>query len=265
MNVLITGGSGLIAGRLCEYIKKIHNVNGRLQLVRTLPNKTKVFLDYAHTPDALSIVLKSLKNHFNKNLNLVFGCGGERDTKKRPIMSKIAKNYCNFIYVTDDNPRNENPRKIRKEIIRNLKNKSYLEIPSRTKAIKAAMKNSKPNEIVLVAGKGHENYQDYGNKVFSISDKQIIKNLKIKINKKNKNYIYNSKILKKILKNKKFKKFNGLTIDSRMVKKDNLFLALKGNKNDGNKFISNAIKKGASIVITSKNNKNKKKNIQSQP
>jgi len=254
---------GLKEGQVNKGIKKIHNVNGRLQLVRTLPNKTKVFLDYAHTPDALSIVLKSLKNHFNKNLNLVFGCGGERDTKKRPIMSKIAKNYCNFIYVTDDNPRNENPIKIRKEIIRNLKNKSYLEIPSRTKAIKAAMKNSKPNEIILVAGKGHENYQDYGNKILKISDKDIIKKTKIKNKKFNKklfNLDYNSAMLKKILNTKKNYKFLGSSINSKDIKTGNLFIAIKGENKDGHEYISESLKRGASYCVTNKRKTIKKLN-----
>ena len=260
----------ILASRLCglknikinKTLQKIKSIDGRLEFIKKFQNNVKVFIDYAHTPDALSEVIRSLINSYGDNIHLVFGCGGERDFKKRALMAKIAKLYCKKIYVTDDNPRKENPEKIRKEIINNLKGSIFFNIGNRTKAIKQAVLDAEPDGIILVAGKGHENYQDYGNKVFSISDKQIIKNLKIKINKKNKrnkNYIYNSKILKKILKNKKFKKFNGLTIDSRMVKKDNLFLALKGNNNDGNKFISSAIKKGASIVITSKNNKNKKK------
>ena len=260
----------ILASRLCglknikinKTLQKIKSIDGRLEFIKKFQNNVKVFIDYAHTPDALSEVIRSLINSYGDNIHLVFGCGGERDFKKRALMAKIAKLYCKKIYVTDDNPRKENPEKIRKEIINNLKGSIFFNIGNRTKAIKQAVLDAEPDGIILVAGKGHENYQDYGNKVFSISDKQIIKNVKIKINKKNKrnkNYIYNSKILKKILKNKKFKKFNGLTIDSRMVKKDNLFLALKGNNNDGNKFISSAIKKGASIVITSKNNKNKKK------
>ena len=257
----------ILASRLCglknikinKTLQKIKSIDGRLEFIKKFQNNVKVFIDYAHTPDALSEVIRSLIDSYGDNIHLVFGCGGERDIKKRALMAKIAKLYCKKIYVTDDNPRKENPEKIRKEIINNLKGSIFFNIGNRTKAIKQAILDAEPDGIILVAGKGHENYQDYGNKVFSISDKQIIKNLKIKINKKNKNYIYNSKILKKILKNKKFKKFNGLTIDSRMVKKDNLFLALKGNNNDGNKFISSAIKKGASIVITSKNNKNKKK------
>ncbi len=262
----------ILSARLCNLndakinsaLKKIKNVDGRLDLIRKYPNNIRVFIDYAHTPDALQEVIKSIKNTYNNNISLVFGCGGERDFKKRPLMAKIAKSFCKKIYVTDDNPRKEDPRKIRKEIIKHLKGSNYFNIGNRSKAIKAAILNADPDETVLVAGKGHENYQDYGNKVISISDRKIIKKLKINkntINQKKQNYLFNSKILNKIIKKKKFYKFDGLAIDSRDVKKDNLFLAIKGKNNDGNKFISKAIKKGASYVVSSKNNKNNKNKI----
>ena len=256
----------ILSAQLCGFknikinkiLKKIKSISGRLELIKKYPNNVKVFIDYAHTPDALSEVIKSIRDSYGSNISLVFGCGGDRDLKKRPLMAKIAKLYCKKIYVTDDNPRKENPSKIRKEIINNLKGAVYFNISNRAKAIKKAVLNAEPNEIILVAGKGHENYQDYGKKIIHISDKKIIKNLKIikvKLNKKKQNYVLNSKILNKIIKSKKFYKFNGLAIDSRDVKKDNLFLAIKGKKNDGNKFISKAIKKGASLVISSKINK----------
>ena len=262
----------ILSARLCNLndakinsaLKKIKNVDGRLDLIRKYPNNIRVFIDYAHTPDALQEVIKSIKNTYNNNISLVFGCGGERDFKKRPLMAKIAKSFCEKIYVTDDNPRKEDPRKIRKEIIKHLKGSNYFNIGNRSKAIKEAILNAEPHETVLVAGKGHENYQDYGNKVISISDRKIIKKLKINkntINQKKQNYLFNSKILNKIIKKKKLYKFDGLAIDSRDVKKDNLFLAIKGKNNDGNQFISKAIKKGASYVVSSKNNKKNKNKI----
>jgi len=96
-------------------LKKIENVDGRLDLIKKYPNNIKVFIDYAHTPDALYEVIKSIKNTYNNNISLVFGCGGERDFKKRPLMAKIAKSFCEKIYVTDDNPRKENPKKLEKK------------------------------------------------------------------------------------------------------------------------------------------------------
>ena len=262
----------ILAARLCnlseakiyKVLKKIKNVNGRLELIKKYPNNIKVFIDYAHTPDALNEVLNSLKNTYDKNISLVFGCGGERDFKKRPLMAKIAKSICKKIYVTDDNPRKENPKKIRKEITKHLKGSDYFNIGNRSKAIKEALSNAQSDEIVLIAGKGHENYQDFGNKVISISDKEIVKKLKINktfVNKKKQNYIFNSKVLNKIIKTKKIYEFDGLAIDSRDVKKDNLFIAIRGKNNDGNKFISKAIKKGASYVVSSAHNKKYKKKV----
>ncbi len=251
-------------GKIKNALKKIKNVNGRLEFIKKYPNNIRVFIDYAHTPDALNEAIRSLKNKYSDNISLVFGCGGERDFKKRPLMAKIAKSLCKKIYVTDDNPRKENPEKIRKEIIKNLRGVKYLNIGNRTKAIKTAILNAETNETILIAGKGHENLQDYGNKIIFISDKKIINKLKInknKITQKKQNYLFNSKILNRTLKNKKFYKFDGLAIDSRQIQRDNLFLAIKGKNNDGNQFISKAIKKGASYIISSKNFNNNKNRI----
>ena len=253
----------IIAAKICsldykkiyQSLKKINDVSGRLELVRHLPNNIKVFIDYAHTPDALLKVLESLKNTYGKNISLVFGCGGDRDKKKRPLMARIANNNCKKIYITDDNPRNENPEKIRKEIIKNISKKKYFNISNRSLAIKKAVLNAEPNEIILVAGKGHEVQQVYRNKIFSISDKSIIKKIKMgkKLLSKNKqNYSINKFILKKIKAKIKIGNFDGLAIDSRMIKKNNLFLTIKGKNNDGIKFISSALKKGAKYIVSSK-------------
>ena len=156
--------------------KKLKDVNGRLELVRKYRNNIKVFIDYAHTPDALLKTIKFLKVNYGNNISLVFGCGGERDQKKRPLMAKIANNYCKKIYVTDDNPRNENPKKLDMNCVYKLQKKTF-NIADRTKAIKKAIYNSDPNEIMLIAGKGHEEQQIYKNKVFKISDRKIVKNI----------------------------------------------------------------------------------------
>ena len=207
MAVIAARLCNLSNNKICKAIKKINIIEGRLNLIKTFKSNIKVFIDYAHTPEALRTVLKSLKKNYNFKISLVFGCGGERDFKKRPLMAKIAKSFCEKIYVTDDNPRNESPTKIRKEIISNLNGSNYFEIGNRSKAIKRAISNAEPNEIVLVAGKGHESSQDYGNKIINISDRKIIKRLKFTKNsfkKKRKNYLFNSSILNTIIKNKKF-------------------------------------------------------------
>ena len=101
----------LSENHIYEAIKKIKDVNGRLEMVKKYPNGIKVFVDYAHTPDALFKTLSALKFHYGNNISLVFGCGGERDKKKRSKMARIANSICKKIYVTDDNPRNEDPKK----------------------------------------------------------------------------------------------------------------------------------------------------------
>ncbi len=244
-------------------LKKIKDINGRLELIKTFSKNIRVFVDFAHTPDALSKSIIALKNSYNSDLSLVFGCGGDRDFKKRPLMAKIANTYCKNIYVTDDNPRNEKPEKIRKEIIKNLNNNNYLNIANRSKAIKTAIINAVPNELILVAGKGHEDQQIYNKKIINISDKEIIKNLKInrkKISNQTLNFEQNKEIIKK-LKKIAVKNFHGLSIDSRTIKKNNIFLTIEGKNNNGVKFVSEALKKGGKYIVSSKNIKKYKRRI----
>ncbi len=256
--------NGLRENKIFSSLKNIKDVNGRLELIRTFSNKVKVFVDFAHTPDALEKTLKSLQSYYGRNITLVFGCGGDRDFKKRPIMARIASIYCKKIFVTDDNPRNEDPKKIRNEIIKNIKFTNYFNIGNRTQAIKTAVLKAEPGEIILVAGKGHEKEQIYKNKIISISDSQIIKRLKIKIKRLsniNFTFLQNKKILENILINTKVGNFHGLAIDSRAVKKDNIFLTLKGKNNDGVKFISKALEKGAKYIASSRRINNKIKKV----
>ena len=235
-------------------IKRIKDVNGRIELVKKYPNNIKVFVDYAHTPDALNMTIASLKNRYGNNISLVFGCGGERDKKKRPLMAKIANNNCKKIYVTDDNPRKENPQKIRYELLRHISRNKVFETSNRALAIKKAIKNAHPHETILIAGKGHEEKQIYKNKIYYASDKKIIKKIDFKtkiLTKKYQNFFQNRLILENILGKIHQVNFNGLSIDTRKFKRDNLFLAIKGKKNDGSKFINKALKKGAGCILSS--------------
>ncbi len=247
--------SKLKSEKIYKSLFKIRDVNGRLELIKTFHNNIRVFVDFAHTPDALLKTLNSMNLSNDKNISLVFGCGGDRDKKKRALMGKIASSNCKKIYVTDDNPRNEKPEKIRKEIINNIDNKNCFNIGNRVKAIKTAILNAESNEIILVAGKGHESEQIYKKKIINISDKEIIKKLNIrqkKFSHEYLNFVQNKKILSEITKFKKATNFHGLAIDSRVLKKNNLFLTIKGKNNDGLKFIPKALKKGASYIISSK-------------
>jgi len=255
---------GLKEKLIYKTIKKIKDVNGRLELIRKYPNGVKVFVDYAHTPDAMLKTLTSLKIYDEKKISIVFGCGGERDKKKRPLMARIANKYCKKIYITDDNPRNENPRKIRLELSQFIQKNKLFNIGNRALAIKKAILNAEPDEIILVAGKGHEEKQIYKNKILNISDKKIIKKINLRhkiLSNKTLNILQNKLILKKIIKKKNLVNFKGLSIDTRTMKKDNLFLAIKGKNNDGNRYVKEALKKGAGCVISTSNNKKNKKII----
>ncbi len=264
MAILATKLCGLKDKSVYQLIKKLKEVSGRLELVREFPNNIKVFVDYAHTPDALLETLRFLKKKYGDKISLVFGCGGDRDKKKRPFMAKIANNYCKTVYITDDNPRNENPKKIRKELSKYISQNKTFNIGNRLSAIKMAIKNARPQEIILIAGKGHEEKQVYKNKIIYISDKKVVKNLKIKkelFKKAKQNSLQNELILREILKKKRSLKFNGLSIDTRTIKKNDLFLAIKGNKTDGNQFIKKALKKGARVILTNLSKTHNKKII----
>ena len=256
MSILAAKLSGLDIKKTLQIVKKIKEVNGRLQLVKTLPNQTKIFVDYAHTPDALDTTLKTLREHYGIKSDVVFGCGGERDKKKRRKMARICEKNAEKIYLTDDNPRNENPKLIRRMIMSGFRKKLIInEIPSRIKAINTAVAKSKPNSIILIAGKGHETEQIYGKKTINISDKEVVKNInikKLKFNKKNYNKIFNAEIINNINKNDQLW-FEGVSINSRQVKKDNLFIAIKGKNYDGHIFAKHALKNKANFCVVQKN------------
>jgi len=263
--ILAASKSKIKFNKIIKSISDIKPVEGRLESIGSIKNNSKVILDYAHTPDALKYTLKSIKEQFShSSISIVFGCGGDRDKDKRPIMGKIANQYCNKIFLTDDNPRYENPKKIRKQIKKKIVKSKLVEIASREKAIKVAIENLNSGDILLVAGKGHEIYQEYRGKKKIFSDKKYI--LK-EINSKNKKLFKNWKanILNEKcnlgLVNKKLK-INKASINSKNIKKNDIFFAIKGPKNDGNNYADEAIKKGASLAIVNKLGKfNKSKKI----
>ncbi len=246
--------------KIIKVISKIKNVSGRLEKIGSLKNNSKVILDYAHTPEALFCSLKNLKEQFkNKKISIVFGCGGNRDKAKRPQMGKIANHFCNKIYLTDDNPRFENPKKIRSEIKKKIKKNKLYEFSNREKAISNAIKNLSAGEILLVAGRGHETNQDFGSFSKKFSDKKIIeKNIKNKNKSLSYNWkinILNEEINNKININSKIRK---ASIDTKTLKKNDIFFAIKGKKNNGNSFVKEAFKKGASYSVLNKFNKSTK-------
>jgi UDP-N-acetylmuramoyl-L-alanyl-D-glutamate--2,6-diaminopimelate ligase len=153
---------------------------GRMQRVAILPNQAQVFIDFAHSPDALINVLKlahQITNQIREGRVLVlFGCGGDRDAKKRPIMGGIANELADFVIVTDDNPRNEKAENIRAEILTYCDKTKTVEINNRKTAIETALTMLQPNDILILAGKGHEKYQIIGATKFEFDEESIVKN-----------------------------------------------------------------------------------------
>ena len=156
-------------------LDKLISVDGRLNQYYK-KNYPIVFIDFAHTPDALRKTLLSVKKHYpEKNITSIFGCGGDRDMKKRKIMGQIAEAYSNKVIITNDNPRNENPIKIAKQIISGIDKKSnYQIILDRRNAIKKSISKDYSNEVVLIFGKGHEKTQILKNKILNFSDKEEV-------------------------------------------------------------------------------------------
>ena len=148
---------------------------GRLQ--RLEGGEVTVFIDYAHTPDALQTVLASLTEESTGDLITVFGCGGDRDRGKRPQMGKVAATYSSKVFITTDNPRNEEPTSIIEEILAGINCESEkidVELDRRT-AIEKAVFYAKNGDIVLIAGKGHEKTQQIGHEFLTFSDYEVAK------------------------------------------------------------------------------------------
>ncbi|MCM8534235.1 MAG: UDP-N-acetylmuramoyl-L-alanyl-D-glutamate--2,6-diaminopimelate ligase [Lentisphaeraceae bacterium] len=158
----------------CENIESFPGVSGRLEKFRD-DQKRFVFVDYAHTPDALENVLKTLRPLTSK-LICIFGCGGDRDTSKRAQMGAIVEKLADEYWITDDNPRTEDGEKIIKEILSGIENKAKVQIErNRESCIEQAIMSLGSDEILLVAGKGHEDYQIYGDEKRSHCDRAIVK------------------------------------------------------------------------------------------
>jgi UDP-N-acetylmuramoyl-L-alanyl-D-glutamate--2,6-diaminopimelate ligase len=162
-------------------ISRLKRVKGRFETIKS-PSGIFFIVDYAHTPDALENILDSINEIRTKNERLicVFGCGGDRDKTKRPEMGAVAAAKSTLAIITSDNPRSENPQEIIKEIESGVKPENYnkfLSIPDRKDAIKSAIKFAEPKDIILVAGKGHENYQEINGIKHHFDDKEIIAEL----------------------------------------------------------------------------------------
>ena len=289
-NILSATGVGIAYDLSLDDIKAgIENVlfiPGRLERI-TGNNGRFVYVDYAHTPDALGNVLTSLKAVSDKKIVCVFGCGGDRDRKKRPLMGEIAGRLCDLAIVTSDNPRTEDPDKIIEQILSGLKKtcnheyslsslktgfdkKGYVIEPDRRNAIKLGIAVSRQGDTVLIAGKGHETYQILGKKTISFDDSKEAKQALLtkaqrtkqhgaenpKSEIKNRTQWATADILKatggELICDDLNYAFSGISIDSRSISSDELYVAIKGEVHDGHSFAEDVIRQGISGLVIDK-------------
>ncbi|MBQ8944006.1 MAG: UDP-N-acetylmuramyl-tripeptide synthetase, partial [Clostridia bacterium] len=159
-----------------ENIAQCKGVKGRMEVVPTGTDYT-VIIDYAHTPDGLKNVLTSLRETVQGRIICLFGCGGDRDRTKRPIMGSIVSEYADIPVVTSDNPRTENPDLIIEDILDGMgTGRKYVE-PNRKKATALALSKAKAGDVVVLAGKGHEDYQILGTEKVHYDEREIVKEI----------------------------------------------------------------------------------------
>jgi UDP-N-acetylmuramoyl-L-alanyl-D-glutamate--2,6-diaminopimelate ligase len=166
---------GLPIAASLESLKNIRSIPGRLEKV-AIDSPGTAIVDYAHTPDAVATVLTVIKDANPNRVITVIGCGGDRDSLKRPLMGKVAAQLSDVVIITDDNPRSEDPAAIRKSVIDGTKNGSakVFEISDRREAISQALKLAEPGDVIAVLGKGHETGQEIAGKVFPFDDRIVV-------------------------------------------------------------------------------------------
>ena len=179
-NLLATAGTMALLGmpwnQVLHQIELMQPVPGRMMRMGGDTGQPVVVVDYAHTPDALESALQAVRAHLNGKLVCVFGCGGNRDQGKRPQMGRAAELLADDVFVTSDNPRDESANKIIDDVIAGLEmpGKATIE-PDRATAIQQAIANCRPGDVVLVAGKGHETWQEIGGLKIPFSDETTIR------------------------------------------------------------------------------------------
>lgn len=175
-NVLAAVAAALVSGvdikTIVRAVEQIEGVRGRFELV-SKGQDFSVIVDYAHTPDSLENVLKTVKSFTTGKVYVVIGCGGDRDKSKRPLMAQVAVNLADEPIFTSDNPRSENPVQILKDMESGVVGEHYHIIENRKEAIDFAIEKAKKGDAVLIAGKGHETYQQIGNQTLHFDDKEI--------------------------------------------------------------------------------------------
>ena len=180
LNILAVSGILVSLGKsnqeILNALEKMIAVPGRMQLVQN-QNEAKVIIDYAHTPAALLAAIKAVRKHASGKIICVFGCGGNRDKGKRPLMAEIATQHADIVIVTSDNPRNEDPKEIIEDILRGSANsKNITSLLDRKEAISYAIDVAEKIDSVLIAGKGHEKYQEVAGNKIHFDDVEVVEN-----------------------------------------------------------------------------------------
>jgi UDP-N-acetylmuramoyl-L-alanyl-D-glutamate--2,6-diaminopimelate ligase len=176
--IAVCGMSGIPAEAIQKGLTKVQ-VPGRTEIVPTPGCDYTVMIDFAHTPDSLANILKAVKEFAAGRVISVFGCGGDRDRSKRPLMGEISTRIADYSIITSDNPRTEEPASILKDIEAGISNKfaEYMVIEDRTSAIRYAMSIAKPGDVIVLAGKGHETYQMFKDKTIHYDEREVVENL----------------------------------------------------------------------------------------
>ena len=263
---------GVEASVIAAGIQNLSGVPGRLQKIDSAAG-IHVFVDYAHKPDALKQVLTNLDQLKKKRLLTVFGCGGNRDRAKRPLMGETATQYSDLTIITSDNPRLEEPKAIIDEITAGIDRQKIKEVPpdhleftkgvhayavmaDRKSAIVTAIDLAEAGDIVLIAGKGHEDYQILGKKKISFDDRMIAREalrLRDSASLAKSPMFSLADILDvtggRLIAGSPEKEIHGISTDSRRIERGNLFIALSGENFDGHAFVQKAVEEGAAGVI----------------
>ena len=170
--LLVIQQQGIDISYAIECIKNLNSISGRFELIDN-DKEIMVVVDYAHTPDGLENILETLQNMKKNRIITVFGAGGDRDKTKRPLMAQMASKYSDIVYITSDNPRTEDPESILDDVEKGISNVKYYREVDRENAIKKAVQNSEKNDIILIAGKGHEDYQIIGHTKIHFDDREM--------------------------------------------------------------------------------------------
>ncbi|MDD4667815.1 MAG: UDP-N-acetylmuramoyl-L-alanyl-D-glutamate--2,6-diaminopimelate ligase [Candidatus Cloacimonetes bacterium] len=254
---------GMAPGDISAVVPHLLSVPGRIDSV---PNDLGIgiYVDYAHTPDAIINLLKSIDKLPHQHIFTVIGAGGNRDTGKRPLMLQAALRHSNAVIVTDDNPRYENPDQIVLDIVqdRDMALPWWI-IRDRRMAINAALRIAQPGDIVLICGKGHENYQEIEGQRFDFDDRLVAKQSVETINNDKEEdelllaldplmlYILAEKINQGILPTSSGS-YSHICTDSRKIKAHSVFFAIKGENFDGNQFIPDILDDPSCFAIGSR-------------